>query len=97
MKDYKPEVYRCGSADAYEKLVSDLEYQLEQQKIMNPISVNMVATISDLSKQLKDAREIIRLVMPFIEGWEDAYNKSEETSAGKRARDFLSRYPEEDV
>jgi hypothetical protein len=39
--------------------VKDLEYQLEQQKIMNPISVDMVATISDLSEKLKVAVEAL--------------------------------------
>lgn len=38
---------------SFENKIKDLEYQLEQQKIMNPISVDMVATISDLSAKLK--------------------------------------------
>lgn len=42
--------------------VKDLEYQLEQQKIMNPISVNMIATISDLSEKLKVAVEALGLI-----------------------------------
>jgi hypothetical protein len=39
--------------------VKDLESQLEQQKIMNPISVDMVATISELSEKLSVAVEAL--------------------------------------
>lgn len=38
-----------------ESKIKDLKNQLEQQKIMNPVSVNMIATISDLSKKLEVA------------------------------------------
>ena len=48
------DLYFSNCNDLEQKL-AEAEYQLEQQKIMNPISVNMIATISDLSKKLKVA------------------------------------------
>jgi hypothetical protein len=42
--------------------IKDLEYQLEQQKIMNPISVNMLATIETLGRDLKVAVSVLEMV-----------------------------------
>jgi len=65
----------CAAKD--NQKILDLEYQLEQQKIMNPISVDMIATISDLSARLKEAESA-------MEAWEenflDILNGDEPTS-----------------
>jgi len=45
-----------------EEKLKELEYQLEQQQSMNPISVNMIATISELSEKLKVANNDLDFV-----------------------------------
>lgn len=57
-----------------EKYADKLKEELEQQKIMNPISVNMIATISDLSKELKEAREVIKFYSE-TENWDTKNGK----------------------
>jgi chromosome segregation ATPase len=59
-----------GAARDNEK-IRDLGYQLEQQKTMNPISVNMVATISDLSKKLVIAKIALEKYANTT-GWDNA-------------------------
>ena len=51
-----------------EHKLAEAEYQLEQQQIMNPIAVEMLATISDLSKKLKIAIDALEWIgeMPDV-------------------------------
>lgn len=49
-----------------EQKLAEAEYQLDQQQIMNPISVNMLATISDLSWKLSVAVKVIEMQLSPI-------------------------------
>jgi len=67
-----------------EEKLKELEYQLEQQKSMNPISVNMIATISELSEKLKVAVEALEYFNnPSIWGYEVAQDTLEKIKGEK--------------